>query len=228
MTTSPEGSLGVLIESCQGLVRSLAVQVSRKFHDRFDLDDLIAYGQVGLAEAARDFEPDRGAQFSTYAYYRVRGAIYDGISRMRSIVGKMAQNVRFQQLAGDALENNAGQPAAGVPEDDARWFVDMTGQLAIVYLTTQGRGQSAIDSQATPSPQPPAAILNRELHEHLHRLIDDLPDNQRSLIRMTYFDGLSLHEAGQKLGVSKSWASRLHGKCLQSLAHSLRQVGVVD
>lgn len=228
MSTSADSPIETLIESCQGLVRSLAVQVGRKFHGTFDLDDLIADGQVGLAEAARDYESDRGTQFSTYAYYRIRGAIYDGISRMGSVVGKLAQAARFQQLAGDALENSAGQPGVDVPDDDARWFVDITSQLAVVYLGTHGDGKSAIDAQAAPTPQPPATILNRELHEHLHRLIDGLPDVQRSLIRMTYFEGLSLQEAGQKLGVSKSWASRLHGKCLQALAHSLRQVGVAD
>src|SRR5579872_1240386 len=106
MTTSPDSSPQALIESCQGRVRSLALQVSRKFHGQFELDDLIADGQVGLAEAAQDFQPDRGAQFSTYAYYRVRGAIYDGISRMSWIGGKPPQSVRFQQFAGETLENN--------------------------------------------------------------------------------------------------------------------------
>lgn len=228
MTTSPDSSPRTLIESCQGLVRSLAIQVSRKFHGKFELDDLIAYGQVGLAEAAQDYQPDRGAQFSTYAYYRIRGAIYDGISRMSWIAGKPPPTVRFQQLAGETLEHSVQEHPAGESGDDARWLVDMTSRLAVVYLATSASGHSAIDSQPAPGAPPGAAILNRELDEQLHRAVDALPDEQRSLIRLTYFDGLTLQDAAQKLGISKSWASRLHGKCLQTLAHSLRQVGFAD
>ena len=228
MTSSPDSSPQSLIESCQGLVRSLALQVSRKFQGKFELDDLIAYGQVGLAEAAQDFQSDRGAQFSTYAYYRVRGAIYDGISRMSWIGGKPPQAVRFQQLAGETLEHSVHEHPADEARDDANWLVDVTSRLAVVYLATSASGPSAIESQPAPEAPPGAAIQNRELEEQLHRLIDALPDEQRSLIRLTYFDGLTLQDAAQKLGMSKSWASRLHGKCLQSLAHSLRQIGLAD
>jgi RNA polymerase sigma factor FliA len=71
-----------LIEETQPLVRSLAQKISRKIPMQIEFEDLIAYGQIGLAEAARDFDPQRGIQFSTYAYYRIRGAIYDGVSKM--------------------------------------------------------------------------------------------------------------------------------------------------
>ena len=228
MTASSESAHATLVESCQGLVRSLAVQVGRKFHGSFELDDLIAYGQVGLAQAAKDFQTDRGAQFSTYAYYRIRGAIYDGISRMSWAGGRPPQEARFQQQAGEVLEHNAEQPAAEVPHDDARWFTGITSRLAVVYLASGATGRSAIDSQAADTAAPSAAMQNREICEQLHALIDKLPDDQRSLIRLTYFDGLTLHEASQKLGFSKSWASRLHAKCLASLALDLRQVGIVD
>src|SRR5215471_3974237 len=104
MTTSPDASIRERIDSCQGLTRSLAVQVCRKFNGQFELDDLIAYGQVGLAEAARDFQPDRGSQFSTYAYYRIRGAIYDGLSQMNWGARRATGQLRFEQMAGEVLE----------------------------------------------------------------------------------------------------------------------------
>ena len=80
--TAPAPHPQHLIEHCQGMVRSLALSIHRKLPPRYELDDLISYGQVGLAEAAKDFDPRRGSQFSTFAYYRIRGAIYDGISKM--------------------------------------------------------------------------------------------------------------------------------------------------
>ncbi len=228
MTASTDVSHAALVESCQGLVRSLAVQIGRKFHGSFELDDLIAYGQVGLAQAARDFQPDRGTQFSTYAYYRIRGAIYDGISRMSWVGGRPPQEARFQQHAGELLQHEAEQPATEATQDDARWFAGITSRLAVVYLASGATGNSAIDAQAADTAAPSAVMQNRELCENLNALIDKLPDDQRSLIRLTYFDGLTLHEASQKLGFSKSWASRLHAKCLAALALDLRQVGLVD
>ena len=71
-----------LIEQGQALVFSLAARIARSVPVRVDLEDLIGYGELGLAQAARDFVPDRGAEFTSYAYYRVRGAIFDGLAQM--------------------------------------------------------------------------------------------------------------------------------------------------
>src|SRR4051812_26640647 len=71
-----------LIDACQGIVRLLAWKIFQKLPRWVELEDLIGYGQVGLALAARDFDKSRGNQFSTYAYYRVRGAILDGLKQM--------------------------------------------------------------------------------------------------------------------------------------------------
>ena len=71
-----------LVFSHQGLVRAIARGIHRSFPSYIDLDDLIGYGQLGLTQAARDFDPERGIQFSTFAYYRIRGAILDGANQM--------------------------------------------------------------------------------------------------------------------------------------------------
>jgi RNA polymerase sigma factor FliA len=173
-----------LIEENQGLVRSLAVSIRRKAPQQVELDDLMAYGEVGLAEAAQDFDPSRGAQFSTYAYYRIRGAIYDGLSKMlcNSPHRPSSQPVQYQ-----AVED--GQP-----------------------------GASLVDYAAS---EPAAIAMDREVSQRIRALIDALPAEEGSLIRATYFEGLTLQEAGQRLGFSKSWASRLHAKTLRHLAQVL-------
>jgi RNA polymerase sigma factor for flagellar operon FliA len=68
--------------------------------------------------------------------------------------------------------------------------------------------------------------VGRETHNRLHELIDTLPGEAASLIRATYFEGLTLQEAGERIGISKSWASRLHARALQRLARSLKLSGV--
>lgn len=215
-----------LIAGCQGLVRSLAAQVHRKFSSQFDLDDLIAYGQVGLAEAAREFQADRGTQFSTYAYYRIRGAVYDGISKMSGARRNQSQRVRFQQMAGDVLGETADARPGGNLEEDATWLVDLTKKLTVAYLTT-GLSDEVINSTADPAAAAPSDIVaERELHERLHALIGSLPAEEQSLIKAAYFEGLTLQDAAARLGISKSWASRLHSKTLHRLATALRQVGL--
>ncbi len=91
------------IEECQGLVRSMAVQIGRKLPPHVELEDLIEYGQVGLAEAARDFDPGLGSRFSTYAYYRVRGAIYDGLAKVAWFNRSRCQSSRYEQKANKFL-----------------------------------------------------------------------------------------------------------------------------
>ncbi len=230
-----------LIHECQGLVRSLAVGIRRKLPPNIELDDLIAYGQVGLAQAAQDFDAGRfrQTQFSTYAYYRIRGAIYDGLSKMSWFSRSQYRQVRAEQMTNEVLQVEGQQGAfqrpsqAGLQESsDAGWFRDATCALAVVRLATrsgQGIEDGAPMTPADPStPDPSVAAMGREISQKLRELIDALPEAESALIRAAYFEGLTLQEAGQRLGISKSWASRLHTKTLKHLARSLKLLGVVS
>ena len=199
-----------------------------------ELDDLIAYGQVGLAEAARDFDPSRGHRFSTFAYYRIRGAIYDGLSKLCGISRGHYQRARYQQMAGEVLAENTAQPPADSVADVDReltWFRDLSRHLAVASLITtvgmcdevpnQAQGD---DSQATP----PAVAIDKEICQILHQLVNSLPKQECELIRAAYFEGLTLQEAGQNLGISKSWATRLHARALERLARSLKLLDLVS
>ncbi len=114
MTVSQQAS-EQLIDRYQDLVRSIAVSVRRKAPKNIELEDLIAYGQVGLVQAARDFDPQRGNTFSTYAYYRIRGAIYDGLSKLSWTSRARYNRLRYQQMANEvACEHYADE--AGTEE----------------------------------------------------------------------------------------------------------------
>ncbi len=232
MSTAACPSPQQLIEDNQGLVRSLAAAIHRKLPPSAQLEDLIAYGEIGLAEAARDFDPSRGSQFSTYAYYRVRGAIYDGLSKMMWHSRSHYHRIRCEQMSGEVLRVQAEEgekPADADLAGEVRWFREVAQGLAVVQLATGCQsedrpGPKELEDASTPPPF--AAAIDREISERLHQLIDALPAVAGSLIRATYFEGLTLQEAGQRLGLSKSWASRLHAKTLRQLGRSLRQVGI--
>lgn len=227
-----------LIAGCQGLVRSLAWKIHCKLPRSVDLDDLVSYGQLGLVEAARDYEASRGGQFTTYAYHRVRGAILDGLAKMRWFNQADYHGGKYERMAGDVLDDQHAEHEAsergagdrGALTDDVRWFKGASTALATVFLVSSraemGDGPESISDPSTPTPQ--ASAMKREVSKKLNELIDALPTQAASLIRGAYFEGLTLKEAGERIGISKAWASRLHSKTLEQLAHSLESLQLVD
>jgi len=232
MTTTDE-TMRALIDEGQPLVRSLASKISRNIPVRIELDDLVAYGQVGLAEAAREFKPDRGNRFTTYAYYRIRGAIYDGVSKMSWTSRARYNRLRYERMANETLrEENESAPLPDEPslEDEARWLSGVAEKLAVVYLGTgceseQGVAGAALEDPAAP---PATAVASREIQQKLRELVEALPPAEKRLIRTVYYEGATLQQAADRLRISKSWASRMHAKTLGTLATALRRLGVVD
>lgn len=220
-----------LIEEGQGLVRSLALKVFRSIPVSTDLDDLIAYGEVGLAEAARDYDPTKGAQFCTFAYYRVRGAIYDGLAKMTWTSRARYRRLRYERMADEALaaEREEGNNDPNSLEDSGNWFARVTEKLAVVYLASGGdesmdRAAAVEDASDSPS----QTLLHREASERLRELVSSLDPVERRVIQAVYFEGYSLQDAANQVGISKSWASRLHAKILEQLAHKLRRLDLHD
>jgi RNA polymerase sigma factor for flagellar operon FliA len=229
MSTAPR-TPEQLIADCQGLVRSLAWKIHRKVPKYVDLDDLIGYGQIGLAEAAREFDASRGGQFTTYAHYRIRGAILDGLCKITGLTRAQYARMKYDQMAGEVLRQEAEDPGpSGTVEDDARWLTRVSGNLAMVYLSTlggkdeEGGTMEVADRSAA---DPALAAMGNEAVRKLHQLIRELPPDSAALIRAAYFEGLTLKEAGERIGVSKAWASRLHARTLERLARSLLAAGV--
>ncbi len=220
-----------LIEEGQALVRSLALRVLRSIPVRVDLEDLIAYGEVGLAEAARDFDGTRGNQFSTFAYYRIRGAIYDGLAKMTWTSRARYRRLRYERMADEILEEEREVPFEEPPtlSQSSEWFSRVTEKLAVVYLASGGDEAMDRASQVEdPSRCGPQMVLHKEASEKLRNLVETLDPIERHLIRAVYFEGYSLQEAASQVGISKSWASRLHAKVLESLAVKLRRLDLHD
>lgn len=219
-----------LIAQGQGLVHSLASKIWRSLPMRADLDDLIAYGELGLAEAARDFNPEFGTQFTTFAYYRVRGAIYDGVSKMSWTSRARFQRMKYERMANQVLQDQArttGEGSTGT-ERDASWIAGASERLAVVFFASQGDEDGGLRDSTLADPETnPASVIaaQREISDRLHLLVDELPHLERQLITAVYFEGATLKDAGTRMGISKSWASRMHAKALERLAHSLRRMG---
>lgn len=209
MQTGQTTQTSDLIFRSQGLVRSIAWKIHQRLPSSVDLDDLIGFGQIGLAEAARDFDNNRNVQFTTYAYYRVRGAILDGLSTMSWFSKADYNRGRYELAANDVLESCPDR-------DDATWFGKTARILSMSYLMSRSGGESsALEPEVIDSPSEAAEVA--ELKEVMHRLIEELPTQEKAILKSVYFDGQSIKAAGEIIGISKPWASRLHGRALDSL-----------
>lgn len=217
-----------LIFMHQGLVKAIARGLQRSFPSYIELEDLIAYGQIGLAQAARDWDPSRGTQFSTYAYYRIRGAIFDGAKKMIWLHRPASAAARFHRHSNEVLAQNA-EDVEAAPADEASWLAEVGPRLAMVFLLSQvGEEASGDLDPADTQGNPLQSLLDEELRGILHALLDSLPSDERHLVRLAYFEGLSLTETAHRLGISKAWASRLHSRCLDRLARGLRRGQVAE
>ena len=215
-----------LIEEGQPLVYSLATRIFRNIPVRVDFEDLVSYGEIGLGEAARDFDWEQGVRFTTFAWYRIQGAIYDGVSKMSWTSRAAYRRARFLRMAGEVLEEDSDSPNHCLDEaweSGAQWFRNITGKLAVVYFASQVENVDEVfEDRTEPAP---SLLARREVTDRLVKLVDELPNQARILIRTIYFDGCTLNEAALRMGISKSWASRIHAKILEQLAKSLRCMG---
>lgn len=186
-----------LITRHQHMVLGLANRLRRELCLRGDLDDLIAFGFGGLLEAHHRFDPTRGIRFQTFAYHRVRGAMLDGVRKMAVLPRRAHERLR----AADETT-----PTAAPRGLDKAFMRISAGLTAATPLQGRHRDQS-----------PESALLRTEALRRLLAAIPALTPRQRLLIRGHYFEGRSIDAIGQELGISKSWASRLHTQALRQL-----------
>lgn len=184
------------------MVHGLAHRLRRELSLRGDLDDLIAFGFGGLLEARHRFDPARGVRFQTFAYHRVRGAMLDGVRKMSQLPRRAHERLR---AASDTTPT-----AAPTALDNA--FTRMSS------LTTGTVLQGRFGDES-----PEAALLKNESVTRLLQALPSLSPRQRVLVRGFYFEGRSIDMMARELGISKSWASRLHTNALQELREALEE-----
>jgi len=217
----------------QGLVRSIAVTIKGTMAPQTELDDLISYGQIGLAEAAAEFDEERGTQFSTYAYYRIRGAILDGACQMGWYKRAHIRRLRFQRMAQEALERQWEEeaetpPAANSPLASVSRSVSRLMVIGLALDAGENGSLGAASLQDRASVPADDLAVHKEACELLQNAMAELPDAERNLVQATYFDGQCLADFARSVGKSRSWASRLHDQAIDRLGRSLRFAGIED
>jgi RNA polymerase sigma factor for flagellar operon FliA len=205
-----------ILEKYGPYVRSLAAQVRKQFRSQFDMEELVAWGQVGLLEAAERFDARVGANFLTFAHYRIKGAIYDGLRKMGVLKGNAAAE-RANAYLGN-LSDRGGVPSS--LGDQVNEISNAVTGLAMVFATSLegAEGLQLADDEQLPADE---RIQLEQMRSRVRAAIEKLPENQRKLLQGYYFQNKTLEEAGAAIGQSKSWASRLHARAVESLKQLL-------
>jgi RNA polymerase sigma factor for flagellar operon FliA len=188
----------------QGLVRTIAWRIHCRVPCSVELDDLVAYGQIGLLEALQRFDKDRGMKFATFAWHRIRGAILDGLTKMNWF-----DRVSFEKGLYE-------QPSDAMPAGDS---------LDRCVKRRPQRCSFTEELHAAFEDPPSVAIEKREAIAVLMAAVADLPEREANLLRGVFFEGRTLSESAKRVGVSTAWASRLQNRTLADLRTALEQYG---
>ncbi|HWS86734.1 MAG TPA: sigma-70 family RNA polymerase sigma factor [Pyrinomonadaceae bacterium] len=220
-----------LIEQHRSYARALAVRVMKSLPVPVDLNDLVGYGEVGLVEAAERFDPRRGVSFPTFAHYRIKGAIHDGLREMGYYSRSSGVRVRWASHANDLLraasddEQPSAQGSSSSVDDEIATAQSLIDALIPVYLLSLG-------SDAVPEIVDPKALSMEEIEERelvgiVLGVLNELSEDEQRLIQSLYFKHASMTELAAQLGITKSWISRLHARAIAHLRDLLRERGVL-
>jgi len=220
-----------LVKKHLSLVEAIARKVKRTLGGAMDVDDLVGYGHKGLVEAAERFDGRAGVAFSTFAYYRIRGAMYDGIRAMGWYSRADYARYRAEERTNQYLQTQADQEgaaraqnpgAAGGARPDAAETLasvaEVLSGVATIHITSLEAASRVADESL---PAPDSAVDTVRLSRRVRDALKTLPDKERQLMELYYFGAKNLEEAGSELGLSKSWACRLHARAVDLLRRAM-------
>ena len=221
------------------LVKYVASRVATGLPSSVDQSDLVSYGMFGLIDALEKFEPGRDNKFETYAIPRIKGAIIDELRAMdwvpRSIRFKARELEKAQADLEAMLKRQPTEPELaerlGVSR---RELHDMVAQISFVSVlaldevvssgSDRGEQVSLIDTLPDKGIDPTWGLESQETRGLLAAAINSLSEREKIVVTLYYFEGLTLAEIGEILGVTESRVCQIHTKAVGGLRGQLSEV----
>ncbi|MGH8945844.1 MAG: FliA/WhiG family RNA polymerase sigma factor [Acidimicrobiia bacterium] len=215
------------------LVKYVAGRVGAGLPRSVDHNDLASYGLFGLIDAIDKFEPDRGFKFETYAINRIKGAILDELraldwvprsvrSRARRIESAIVElEHRLQRSpTEDEMAHHLEMPLGEL--HDALAEIGRSGIAALDEFVSSDSSTSMGEMLADPTGISPEHLFQREeTRRGLVDAINRLPQRERLVVTLYYYEGMTLAEIGEVLGVTESRVCQIHAKTMMSLRNRL-------
>lgn len=221
------------------LVKYVAGRLAIGLPPSVELDDLIGNGIFGLIDAIERFEPERGIKFETYAIARIRGAILDSLRENDWVPRSVRQKARELERICAELENRLGRSALDSEISQAmqisiNQFHQMLNEISCATVSSLdelwqvgGADEDSVrllDLVRDACEDPSELVENEEIKHILAGTIDALPERERLVIALYYYEGLTLREIGATLDVSESRVSQIHTKAILRLRSRLSRL----
>ena len=214
--------------------------LARRIHDRLpqhvDIEDLVSAGVVGLMDAFAKFDPDKKVQFRSYAQFRIRGAILDSLRMLDWSPRELRRKGRAVEEAIRALTARLGRPPGegevavemALSLDEYQQLLGDLKGLEIGTLHIERNEDSGDEELAyvpsRPDEDPLFRCLKGELIERLGEAIQNLPDRERLVMTLYYYEEMTMREIGLALGVVESRVSQVHASAVVHLRVALKDL----
>jgi RNA polymerase sigma factor FliA len=221
------------------LVKYVASRVATGLPASVEQADLVSYGMFGLIDALQKFEPGRGNKFETYAIPRIKGAIIDELRAMDWVPRSIRFKAREIEKAHQDLESMLKrQPSEREMAErlgvSLRELHDVVSQISFVSVlaldelvsvgTDRGEQVSLLDTLADRGIDPTSGVESQETRGLLAAAINGLSEREKIVVTLYYFEGLTLAEIGEILGVTESRVCQIHTKAVGGLRGQLTEV----
>ena len=220
------------------LIRYIVNRIAVRLPSHIDLDDLHNTGVIGLMDAIDKYDPGKNCKFKTYAEFRIKGAILDQLRSLDWVPRSIRQKSRRLEQAYSEVEQRLGRAATdgeiaqslGIDLEEFHFLVNQVRGISMVNLD-ELRSGSDPDQPAygdifedVKSENPFASLKSRELRQAVAECIGALPEKERLVISLYYYEDLNMKEIGNVLGITESRVCQIHTKAVQRLRSKLRSV----
>jgi len=218
------------------IVRFLARRIHERLPQHVDIEDLVSAGVVGLMDAFAKFDPGKKVQFRSYAQFRIRGAILDSLRTLDWSPRELRRKGRAVEEAIRSLTARMGS-APGEAEISAEMglsledYQQLLGDLKGLEIGTlhMERNEDSGDEELAyipgrPDEDPLFRCLKGELEDRLAEAIAKLPDRERLVMTLYYYEEMTMREIGLALGVVESRVSQVHAAAVVHLRVALRDL----
>ncbi|OCC16087.1 RNA polymerase sigma factor for flagellar operon [Dissulfuribacter thermophilus] len=229
---------GQLILHYAPLIRYVAGRLAMRLPPHISIDDLISSGVMGLIDAIEKFDPTKKNQFKTYAEFRIRGAMLDELRSLDWVPRSLRKKASDLEKAYADLEKRLGRPAEdeevaqalGISLDEFYQLLDQTKNVTFLdiemirrRLPDSNSEEDLFDLIADNGDQDPFVKLNMsEVKEILKEAIQGLPEKEKLVVSLYYYEELTMREIGEIMGYTESRISQMHTKAILRLRAKLR------
>jgi RNA polymerase sigma factor for flagellar operon FliA len=221
------------------LVKYVAGKIAIGMPQNVDFDDLVGYGVFGLLDAIEKFDPDKDIKFKTYAVTRIRGAIFDELRSIDWVPRSVRQKAKELERIIGRLETRLGRSATddeiaqelGINVKELHSLILKISGASILslsdvwYVGDESDKVSVMESIESPKSLNPDIIVEREeIKNIIVQAISELPDKEKKVLILYYYEDLTLKEIGEVLQVTESRISQLHTKAILRLRSKLMNI----